>query len=277
MQYNELINKIRDLKNKVDFKLIGKSLFGEEIYVFHVGEYSGKQIFLSGGIHAREYISSLFLIKEIEYLSNRELSGGIYILPLINPDGVRLVLESTDFIADEKLRRFLIDLNGSENFSLWKANGNAVDLNVNFDAKWGEGKNNRKKLGRENFIGYYPNSEIENINIINFLKETKIDLNIAFHSKGEVIYYGFEKSKEQLKKEEKIVKLISSFNGYIPIKSVNSTGGLSDYIAQKYDVPSMTVELGSDFLNHPITERYLNYIFQTNKDVPIEVLKFISN
>lgn len=277
MQYNELINKIRDLKNKVDFKLIGKSLFGEEICVFHVGEYSGKQIFLSGGIHAREYISSLFLIKEIEYLSNRELSGGIYILPLINPDGVRLVLESTDFIADEKLRRFLIDVNGSENFSLWKANGNAVDLNVNFDAKWGEGKSNWKKLGRENFIGYYPNSEIENINIINFLKETRIDINIAFHSKGEVIYYGFEKSKEQLKKEEEIVKLISSLNGYLAIKSVNSTGGLSDYVAQKYDVPSMTIELGSDFLNHPITERYLDYIFQTNKDVPIEVLKFISN
>lgn len=277
MQYSELINKIRDLKNKVDFKLIGKSLFGEEIYVFHVGEYSGKQIFLSGGIHAREYISSLFLIKGIEYLSNRELSGGIYILPLINPDGVRLVLESTDFIADEKLRRFLIDVNGSENFSLWKANGNAVDLNVNFDAKWGEGKSNRRKLGRENFIGYYPNSEIENINVINFLKETRIDINIAFHSKGEVIYYGFEKSKDQLKKEEEIVKLISSLNGYLPIKSVNSTGGLSDYVAQKYDVPSMTVELGSDFLNHPITERYLDYIFQTNKDVPIEVLKFISN
>ncbi len=277
MQYSELINKIKDLKNKVDFKLIGKSLFGEEIYVFHVGEYSEKQIFLSGGIHAREYISSLFLIKEIEYLSNRDLSGGIYILPLINPDGVRLVLESTDFIADEKLRRFLIDVNGSENFSLWKANGNAVDLNVNFDAKWGEGKSNRRRLGRENFIGYYPNSEIENINVINFLKETKIDLNIAFHSKGEVIYYGFEKSKEQLKKEEKIVKFISSLNGYLPIKSVNSTGGLSDYIALKYDIPSMTIELGSDLLNHPITERYLDYIFQTNKDVPIEVLKLISN
>lgn len=277
MQYNELINKINKLKNKVDFKLIGKSLFGEEIYVFHIGEYGAKQIFISGGIHAREYISSLFLIEEIEYLSNRELSGGVYILPLINPDGIRLVLENANFIDDEKLKRFLIDVNGSENFNLWKANGNAVDLNVNFDAKWGEGKSNRRKLARENFIGYYPNSEIENINVINFLKEVKIDINIAFHSKGEVIYYGFEKSKSKLKEEEKIVKFISSINGYFPIKSINSTGGLSDFVASKYDIPSMTIELGSDFLNHPITEKHLNYIFQTNKDLPIEILKYISN
>lgn len=277
MKYEELINKIKLLKNKVDFKLIGKSLFGEEIYVFHVGKYIGKQILLSGGIHAREYISSLFLIKEIEYLSNRDLSGGIYILPLINPDGVRIVLENANFIRDEKLMRFLIDINEGENFNHWKANANAVDLNVNFDAKWGEGGSNRRKLGRENFIGYYPNSEIENVNVINFLRETNLDVNVAFHSKGEVIYYGFEKSRKKLREEEQIVKHIASKNGYLPIKSVNSTGGLSDYVALKYDIPSITIELGSDKLSHPITEKHLDYIFRTNKDIPLEILRFVSN
>lgn len=275
MKYIELIDKINYFKNYFNFEKIGRSLFGENIYSFHLGDFSGPQILLSGGIHAREYISSLFLIEEMKYLSNKKINGGIYIIPVLNPDGIKLVLENSKFISDEKLRRFLIDVNGSDNFSLWKANGNCVDLNVNFDAKWGEGKSNKRILSSENFIGYYPNSEIENLNIINFLERNRIDVNIAFHSKGEVIYYGFEKCQRRLKEERKIVELISSINSYMPIKTINSTGGLSDYISLKYDIPSMTIELGNDKLNHPISERNLDEIFEVNKEIPLKVLEFI--
>ena len=275
MKYEEIINNLKKLKEKVAYNSIGRSLLGEEMYSYHVGRFDGPQILLTGGIHAREYISTLFLIKLIDYLNNRNLEGGVYVSPFLNPDGVRLVLEGANFIKDAKLKRFLIDVNGGENFSLYKANANGVDLNVNFDAKWGEGKSNSKFLGKENFIGYYPNSEIENLNIINFLKDVKIDAHLAFHSKGEVIYYGFNKRGKRLEKEGAFVREIEKINGYTPLISKNSSGGLSDYISDKYQVFSATVELGSEKLTHPINENSLDPIFKRNKNIIEPILRYL--
>lgn len=187
MNYNKIKEDINNLKSKCENFTIGKSLLGEEIYCFHLGENVGKQIVVEGGIHAREYISTLFLIEEIKYLLNKKINGGIYIIPILNPDGVRLVLDGDDFIQDEKLKNFLIDVNNGEDFSLWKANANAVDLNVNYDVFWGQGKQNVTKLSSANFIGYYANSEIENINFLNFIKNINFSGSLSFHSKGEVI------------------------------------------------------------------------------------------
>ena len=275
MNYNKIKEDINNLKSKCENFTIGRSLLGEEICCFHLGEKSGKQIVVEGGIHAREYISTLFLIEEIKYLLNKKIDGGIYIIPILNPDGVRLVLDGADFIQDEKLKNFLIDVNNGEDFSLWKANANAVDLNVNYDVFWGEGKQNVTKLSSANFIGYYANSEIENINFLNFIKNVNFSGSLSFHSKGEVIYYGFKLKGERLKKEKHIVKELSKINGYLPVKTKNSTGGLSDYLSYYYKVPAFTIELGSDLLAHPINEKFLPQIFQKNKHIITTFLNLV--
>ena len=61
-------NIIRKLCESVDNFILGKSVLGRNIYGFHIGIKQGKQILLSGGMHAREYISSLFLLKEIVFM-----------------------------------------------------------------------------------------------------------------------------------------------------------------------------------------------------------------
>lgn len=250
-------------------------MLGEDICCFHLGSFKGKQILVEGGIHAREYISTLFLLKEIDFLSNKNLDGGMYIVPMMNPDGVRLVLDGANFIKDENLKKFLIMVNGKEDFSLWKANANAVDLNVNYDVFWGQGSQNLKKLSSANFIGYYPNSEIENINFINFAKKIKFNGSLSFHSKGEVIYYGFKMNGERLKKEKFIVNQLTKLNGYTAVKTKKSTGGLSDYLSYFYHVPAFTIELGSDFCVHPINEIFLSQIFDKNKEVLTTFLNLV--
>ena len=244
----------------------------EIIICFHIGNKDGKQIVVEGGIHAREYISTLFLLKEIHFLKSFDLNGGIYFIPMMNPDGIRMVLDGVDFINDEKLKEILLLINESDDFSQWKANANAVDLNVNFDVFWGKGSQNVKKLAKANFIGYYPNSEIENINFLKFIEKNKVDGSLSFHSKGEVVYYGFKMSGKRLKEEKKMVKNICKINGYTPVKTKNSTGGLSDYLSYFYNIPAFTIELGSDFLNHPISEKYLYDIFKKNKDIVLTFL-----
>lgn len=273
MRYKQIYNKIETLKHSFDNFQIGHSLLGEEIICFHVGNYSGKQLLLTAGIHAREYISTLFLLKEIPFLAKKKMNA--YIIPLLNPDGARLVMDGARFVKDRKLRRFLVDVNGGRNFDKWKANLNGVDLNVNFDADWGGGKHNQRKLARENFIGHFPCSEIENINIVNFLNRTKISGSIAFHSKGEVMYYGFKMKGERLKKEQRLGLALAKINGYELVKTKHSSGGLTDYIVSKYGVPSFTVELGSEELTHPIGERFLPEIFELNKNLPTEFFKLL--
>jgi g-D-glutamyl-meso-diaminopimelate peptidase len=272
LKLQNIYREIEDLKSidGVDLTIIGESTLGNPIYAVHIGCYDCPQIIIEASIHAREYITSLVLIEQIKYL-NRKIEGfGIYAIPLVNPDGVKLVLEGVQNFPQER-KDFLLKVNNfNKNFSLWKANANAVDLNVNFDALWGGGMQNIRYPAPANFIGYNPNSEIEVINLINFTKKINPVLNLSYHTKGEVIYYGFETlSKEQIQRDEKIAQDLASYLNYIPVKTYKSTGGYSDWVSYNYGIPSFTIEMGKDNLKHPINITALPNIFEQVKNLPI--------
>ena len=247
--YN-LIANIDKLTN-VQMFIYGKSFLGKNLYAFHKGSYSGKQILITGGMHAREFISTEVVV---QLLKDYKLNIGCYFIPLVNPDGVTLCLNGLNSVSDENLKEYLLRLNKySTDFSLWKANIRGVDLNVNFDALWGEGKFVNYVPLPSSYCGESALSEVENINLINFIKNKNISLAISYHSKGEVVYYGFEKlNKKEFKSSKKLAKIIAKSLKYKYIQSKNSTGGLSDYLSYKMKIPSFTIELGSDKYNHPI-------------------------
>ena len=228
---------------------------------------------VEGAIHAREWITAPLLVKMVEYYATKTFTGGMYFIPLSNPDGVKLALEGLDAIPESR-HQFLLDVNyGSNNFSLWKANINAVDLNVNFDALWGQGTQNVRYPSSANFIGYEPNSEPEVQALINFTNQVRPDITLSYHTKGEVIYYGFETlSPAQLRRDYLIATELSAVNGYPVIKTEGSVGGYSDWVSLNLGVPAFTIEVGNPSIPHPITEQYLNTIFEQNKDVPLAAL-----
>lgn len=280
MTINELLNEIESLQNLdgVEPLIIGFSTFNRPIYAFHIGNKNGKQMLMEGGIHAREYLSTLFLIEEIKYLNekyiNGELVGGFYIVPLVNPDGVGLVLSGVESVECEVQKEILNLINNySSDYSLWKANGNAVDLNVNFNAEWGKGTQNIFCPSSGNFVGYYPESEREVRVLTQFAEEIKPSITISWHTKGEVIYYGFYTlSAESLQRDYNIATKISEVNGYTIIKTEGSVGGFSDWISLNFDVPAYTIEIGSANLSHPLGADQLPIVFEQNKDVPIVAL-----
>lgn len=269
-ELNSMIIGLSAIEN-IDFFTIGKSLFNQDIYGVHLGSYEGGQLFMEGGIHAREYPSTLFLIDEIKYLATQEFVGGIYIIPLSNPDGVRLVLDGVDWVDCERQRNYLLNLNNNiTDFSDWKANGNGVDLNVNFDASWGEGKLNQFCPNFENFVGWYANSERETRVLEDFLNTIKPNISISWHTKGNIIYYGFESlSQEDLKRDEAIGETLSSVNGYPIIKTEGSVAGLSDWVSLNLNVPAYTIELYSFETIFPPAMEQQAQIFEKNKDVPL--------
>ena len=253
MTYTELVNKILQLQEEgLEIFNAGKSVLGKNILATHIGEYSGTQILIQAGIHAREYITTLLLIELARNLHNTEAikNGGIYFVFLTNPDGAEIVLDGINSVNCEITRNYLLDANNNQqDFSQYKANINLVDLNTNFDANWGQGSQNVFCPSTEDFIGFYPNSEREVQSLINFTLQTKPSLTISYHSKGNVIYYGFEtQTEEQIARDYSIGLRLSETTGYPLIFTENSTGGYKDWCIQKLTIPSYTFEVGVESL-----------------------------
>ena len=252
------IEALSDLHN-VETRVIGRSVLGRPIYAFHVGSRCTRsQVIITGAIHAREWITALLVAELVKIYSAQGITrGGIWFVPLCNPDGVQIAL----------------DVPGRE---LWKANARGVDLNVNFDVDWGGGTGNVMTAGAENYIGLTPNSEPEVQALINFTTEVNPKITVAYHSKGEVIYYGFQSldcrvTRRELARVASLARKIGRFTGYVPEKTKNSTGGYSDWVLMHLGVPALTIEVGSDDYPHPIGRDKLPEILAQNKDVP-EVL-----
>jgi len=282
MTYQEFLEYILRLENlpSLDYGTIGYSTLGEPIYYAHYGNYTGKQIIIEGSIHAREYLAGVLVAELARHTAETSpiIDGGIYFIPNINPDGVRLVLDGiTDYYCP-KLQEVLLAINdGNTDFGLWKANINGVDLNVNFDALWGGGSQNVFCLSSGNFVGYYPSSEREVRELIDFTNLVQPALTISYHTKGEEIYFNFFQEKERLARDEKVAKRFADSTGY-KIKNVEavSSGGLKDWCVKKLKIPALTIELGNDELTHPIKKESLEEIFEKNKSIAFD-LEFAYN
>ena len=267
MNYKEYSERIESVEEYADFFIAGYSLLGQPIYGAHAGG-KGRQIIVQCARHAREYITSLLAVELTKYYSTRSFGGGAYFIYNANPDGVRLVLDGAEFLPCEKQRQFLLGVNGSDDFSLYKANANAVDLNTNFDAKWGGGAKNLRCPAPENFIGYYPMSEREVNVLADFTKKIMPFATISYHTKGEVIYYGFEGQDENsLARDEAVAYRLSSVTGYVPILTSRSTGGYKDWCIEQFDIASFTIEVAPSDARHPVGESYLTQLFEQNKHV----------
>lgn len=244
MTYRELTATIQALTglDNVETSIIGHSVLDRPIHAFHVGGYSAPQIIITGAIHAREWITALLVAELVKiYSGKQDLNGGIYFIPLCNPDGVEIALDKEQ--------------------PLWKANVRGVDLNVNFDADWGNGAQNVHEAGPENFIGSNPNSEPEVQALIYFTSRINPQSTIAYHSKGELVYYAARISK-------KLAKKIGKLTGYKPERTKNSTGGYSDWVSMHLGVPALTIEVGNDACDHPIGMDKLPEILEQNRGVP---------
>lgn len=276
MTYQELVQRIVDLQDEgLELFDIGKSTLNKNILATHIGSFDGPQVIIQGGIHAREYISTLLMIELARYTNaTADLqNGGIYFIFLTNPDGAEIVLDGINSVPCDITKQYLVLANGGFDFSMYKANINLVDLNTNFDVDWGTGSQNVTCPNTQDFIGFYPNSEREVRNLIDFTNQIKPALTISYHSKGEVIYYGFAGESEQdVARDRAIGEQLANLTGYNLIFTENSAGGYKDWCIRNLHIPAYTIEIGNEQLQHPIGEENLPEIFNQNKDVPSTAL-----
>ena len=164
-------------------RIYGKSAEGRSLYAFFIGTHSKPLGISQYAIHAREWIGALLAL---EHLRRGVPRGGVWVLPLTNPDGALLCDRGLGSVC-ERRAFFLKALNG-EDFSLWKANADGVDLNVNFPARWGTGEGNRFAPCDSGFIGSEPLCAPESRALADFTLDVKPDYTLSWHTNGEEIY-----------------------------------------------------------------------------------------
>jgi len=159
---------------------IGASVLGKSLYYLKIGA-GANEAFYNASHHANEWITSPLLMKYLEDYAgayafdtdifNRkaaELYGeaALYIVPMVNPDGVDLV---TGYIpaGSEPYERALAMNEPPVDFPRgWKANINGVDLNLQYPAGWEEAREIKfaegyTKPGPRDYVGSGPLSPAE--------------------------------------------------------------------------------------------------------------------
>lgn len=243
----------------------GYSVLGKELPYIRIG-HGNKTVFYNASHHANEWITSVLLMKFIEtfcyaYVNKEKLSGfdvqnifdtaSIYIMPMVNPDGVDLVTGAIQ--EDNSAYRFATQISKSYPDipfpNGWKANIAGTDLNLNYPARWEVARQIKAELGftspaPRDYVGPYPFSEPES-RAVALLTDTILPkLILAYHAQGEIIYWKFADYNPEGSFE--IAKKFSQLSGYTVETTPDASGnaGYKDWFIQQFNLPGYTIEVG---------------------------------
>ena len=266
--YSLMMKNIQELKNKYRFLEVGSigfSTLGKQLPYIKIGK-GRRKIMYNAGMHANEYICCIMLMKFVEnfcksYVSNSRILGqnarelfnnvSLYILPMMNPDGIDIVTGQVEKNSD--IYKEYLKISG-EFPSIpfpngWKANANGVDLNLQFPASWQEARRIKFEQGYirpapQNFVGEGPLTQSEALAIYKFTLENNFELTISYHTQGKEIYWNYQNINPQNGYE--IGKIFEKVSGYnltdVPYNS--SFAGYKDWFIQNYKRLGYTIEAG---------------------------------
>ncbi len=257
------LNKLKsDYPGIIKTTTIGKSVEGVPLHMIELGK-GKRKILAVGTLHAREWINTPLLMEMTktyarDYYLTRTIEGEtirhilnthtFYIVPLANPDGVKLQQFGADAFPCK--RQSLINMNnGSTNFTRWKSNIRGVDLNRNWNVQWDTPKSGpvHNSPGSQFYKGRKPESEREVKAIADWIRANNPIMIFDFHSSGEDLFWYYYQTGKRLERDRKIVNAMGKYSGYKvePVnrnKPANTTFTRWGVMVRK--VPSVCVENG---------------------------------
>lgn len=273
--YEEMCQDLKELEarygsGRVRSRVIGTSLDGRDILEAVIGNADAdKHILITAGMHAREYMMPLLVMKQLEYglefydtgsyagvpLSRLLNEVAIHYVPMVNPDGITLSQFGVGAIRSQDLRQMIrksYDADVADGFTtatyeeyqtIWKSNARGVDLNLNFPSDW-ELVDSREHPSFLNYRGSTVLSEPESRALAKLVNERTWKASIGFHSMGNVIYWENAKSSVSQWSGE-LADVAAKSTGYTTASGGAGYGGFNDWTQTlSAPIPGMTIEVG---------------------------------
>ena len=239
--------------------------FGRPVDVMVMGQGQRRVIFTAAH-HANEWITAPVLLKFAEELAQALESGGrifgvpaqtlvkastIYIVPMVNPDGVDLVTGA--------IRPGTAEYRRAEGFAAnypdipfpdgWKANLNGVDLNLQYPAGWLRAREIKfsqgfTRPGPRDYVGRAPLSQPEVRALALLTEAVEPDAVVALHTQGEVIYWQY--GGIDVPGAERLGREFARLSGYelADTPEESAYAGYKDWFIRRWRRPGYTVEAG---------------------------------
>ena len=266
--YKSYVKKLCCLTQKYPFlKLFetGRSLQGRKIHALFLGN-TCRPVVYAAAFHAQEWLTELLSLRFLEevcelMLTKSEIrralsTRGAIFVPLVNPDGVELVLSGGQSAAN--LKPFVDKISGGD-YSSWQANARGVDINHNFNAGHALLRKMENTAGitgpaPRQFGGLKPHSEPETKALVTLCRRFNASRVYALHSQGEEIFYRY--GSHIPAGAAAIARLLADTSGYtLPNQSgLASHGGFKDWFILETGRPGFTIEIGRGKNPLPIDE-----------------------
>ncbi|SDY61127.1 g-D-glutamyl-meso-diaminopimelate peptidase [Evansella caseinilytica] len=278
----------RYMKKWLDHQLaeitaIGHSVMERPLYLIKLG-HGKKRVFYSGGWHANEWMTSKFLCDWIDdildhhrqqkhyYGTNvtdlfKEVT--LYVTPMVNPDGITLVQQGN--YPEHPYHDLIKEINkDSPTFDHWSANIRGVDLNHQWPARWQKEADESPQMPwSRHYSGTAPLTEPEAKAVYSLTKAGDFTYVLAFHSQGQVIYWGYNGMEPP--ESEQMVRQLSLHSSYVPVHTADSDAGFKDWFIQETGRPGFTIEVGAGI--NPLPFHAYGEIWANNVLLALEGLK----
>ncbi len=267
----------------VDILDLGTSEQGRKIPVLQVGSLNAEyQILIQGAIHAREHFTAWLAMAMVDYmLKNNALNKDVcyHIIPMANPDGV--VISQTGVLNDVQKEIYRSDryygytsADAVTYAQQWKANAFGIDLNRNFESGWYDSLE-RPRPSSEKYRGEFAHCAKEAHILCNYTITYDFDMTVSLHSHGSVIYYQYGDRQPVNQLSYSLAQAVAKTTGYIPMQNDNTSGaGYKDWVIEWLEIPSLTLEIGSNAT--PIIQTDTYGIFDRCKNLLSVLYKWVS-
>ena len=271
--YEEMMIDIQQLGEKypehMQVSSVGTSLDNRMIFQIVLGNPNApKALYVQSSIHAREWMNTWIMMKSLEMnlknwdtvLPNGETYGQIfedcciYLLPMVNPDGVTISQYGFDGIRNEELRNYGRSLKGAEKPSRWKANARGVDLNRQFSVGWNSAISEEAPCS-DTYNGVAPFTEPEAVAVKNALEQRSFVAAITYHTMEGAIYWNLGQQGEVLFRNQILANLCQQISGYRLDPGPSQLKGLEyNYMIFEKGIPTVCIETGRKFSPLPYSE-----------------------
>ena len=243
----------------IELSSAGKSVEGRDLLVISLGT-GDRRILLCGAHHAREYITSSFLMKMVEAYAEKaskgqpfgdfrpaELLGRVtlVVVPMVNTDGVNLVNNGFKAVSSQEEVEAMTMVGSG--YRAWKANINGVDLNRQYPAYWEEKYDDVKRPASQNYKGSASATEPEVQAMMALARSDDFVLSASFHTKGEVIFWADSGTVNAINGAKDIAVRMGELTGYelMPVSEKPSAfgAGFENWFRQEFLRPAFCIEL----------------------------------